>query len=254
MRCSPKAALAAFVLVFLGMAPAGFAHEGTAPIRLVAPRVGTTLSAGSTAELEWAPLAGFARLQAAEEWEAFLSVDGGATYPVRVTPHLDLDIRRFRFQVPPIPTANARILLRFGDERRETAVVLPERFEIRAAPAVAPEEAFECPRRAFAPGEPALPGQSGVVSWVEGSRRGGELRQVVAAEPPGLEAQPSLSETRAESAVLASGPAPSPSPDALSKNDPAGNPLVRRRSLLSRAGSGPSLGFDILLLTQRQNE
>jgi hypothetical protein len=213
-----------------------------------------TLAAGSTAEIEWAPAAGFAELPKSEEWEAFLSVDGGATYPVRITPHLDSDLRRFRFQVPPIPTANARLLLRFGDERRETAVELPERFAITAAPVVGPEEILPRSRMAFAVGEPALPGHAGVVSWVEGSRRGGGLRQVVVAETPGIHAQPSLSEMHAEAAVLDSGLAPFPTPDALSKNDPAGNPLAHRRSPLGRAGSGPSLGFDILLLTQRQNE
>ena len=41
----------------------------------------------------------------AEEWEAFLSFDGGATYPVRITPHLDLELRRVRWQVPAIPTS-----------------------------------------------------------------------------------------------------------------------------------------------------
>src|SRR4051812_13772676 len=159
------------------------------PVRLVAPRAGATLAAGSTAELEWTPLAGFDHLSKIEEWEAFLSVNGGASYPLRITPHLDQDLRRIRFQVPPLPTPDARILLRFGDEDRETAVVLPERFSILASPHLLPalDPAFGLACRATAPGEPALPGQAGVVAWVEGSRRGGGLRQVVASEQPGLE-------------------------------------------------------------------
>ena len=254
MRCSSKAVLAAFGLACIALSSTGFAKETAGPVRLVAPQRGTALAAGSTAELEWTPRAGFAGLQKAEEWEAFLSVDGGATYPVRLTPHLDADLRRFRFQVPPIPTANARLLLRFGDERRETAVELPERFTITAAPATMPEELLPRARLAFAAGEPALPGKAGVVSWVEGSRRGGELRQVVAADPPGLQARPELTTSRSEAAVLASGPAPSSPSGALSRNDPAGNPPACRPSPLGRAGSGPSLRYDILLLTQRQNE
>ncbi|HEV7507566.1 MAG TPA: hypothetical protein VGS07_21965 [Thermoanaerobaculia bacterium] len=254
MQCSSKAVLAAFGLTFLALSSSGFAREAAVPARLLTPQAGNTLVAGSSAEIEWAPLARFADLRKAEEWEAFLSVDGGATYPIRITPHLDLDLRRFRFQVPPIPTANARILLRFGDERRETAVELPERFTIAAAPvaASAPDETFHRTRRSFISGEPALPGHAGVVSWVEGSRRGLALRQVVAAEQPGLRAQPSLTETHGEPAVLDSGPAQSQK--TFSGTDSDADPLGRRQSLLGRAGSGPSLFIDILLLTQRQNE
>jgi hypothetical protein len=247
MQCSPRAVLAAFALAL----PALAYGQTNAPVRLVTPHASTTLAAGSTAEIEWAPVAGFAELQTSEEWEAFLSVDGGATYPVRITPHLDSDLRRFRFQVPPIPTAHARLLLRFGDERRETAFELPERFAITAAVAL-PEERFPSVRMAFTAGEPALPGHSGVVSWVEGSRRGGGLRLVVAAEAPGLYAQPSLCETDAESAVLDTPPAQAQ--EAVLGTGSATDPLVRCRPLPARAGSGPSLFVDILLLTQRQNE
>ncbi|HEX3554787.1 MAG TPA: hypothetical protein VIA62_16315 [Thermoanaerobaculia bacterium] len=252
MRSSrPLPVLAWLVLGFLALASAGLAREADAPVRLVAPRAGATFAAGSTAELEWAPLARFARLPGIEEWEAFLSLDGGATYPVRITPHLDQDLRRIRFQVPAVPTTNARILLRFGDERRETVVELPERFEITAPPLALP--VWETSHRAFTVGEPALPGQAGVVAWVEGSRRGGGLRQVVAAERPGLQARPDLTATHGEAAVLVSGPAPPQPPGRLPVTRVAAGPSAGRAAL-SRAGTGPSLGLDILLLTQRQNE
>src|SRR5437764_9664912 len=94
------------------------------PVRLAAPRAGETLRAGDMAELAWEPFSQTGLPGHAEEWEAFLSFDGGATYPVRLTPHLDLALRRVRWQVPAIPTDDARLLLRFGDERRETAVAL----------------------------------------------------------------------------------------------------------------------------------
>lgn len=237
----------------LGLTPAGFAQGWNSPVRLVAPQAGTTLLAGSTAELEWTPLAAFSP---SEEWEAFLSLDGGATYPVRITPHLDQDLRRVRFQVPAIPTARGRILLRFGDERRETAVELPERFAIAAAPAFLPAlgGGFTLARRAAAPGETALPGHAGVVAWTEGSRRGGELRQVVAAEPPVFQARLDPPAAHDEAAVLASGPSPPPSPDAVPGNGAAAVPPAGCRVALSPAGTGPGLAHDILLLTQRQNE
>lgn len=66
----------------------------------------------------------------AEEWEAFLSVDGGAHYAVRITPHLDASIRSYRFRVPNVAARDARILLRTGDEVHERIVRVPRSFAI----------------------------------------------------------------------------------------------------------------------------
>ncbi|HET9212473.1 MAG TPA: hypothetical protein VFR03_18860, partial [Thermoanaerobaculia bacterium] len=209
-------------------------------------------AAGSTAELEWAPEAGFVGVPHVEEWEAFLSLDGGATYPLRITPHLDQDLRRVRFQVPPIPTPDARILLRFGDERRETAVELPGRFAIAGSPALE-SSAFTFPRRVASAGEPALPGQAGAVAWVEGSRRGGGLRQVVSEAPPGLRERLAPPESHGEAAVLVSPPAPPQSQGSLSGDRTAAAP-DGRRTALARSGTSPPRSSDILLLIQRQNE
>jgi len=68
----------------------------------------------------------------AEEWEAFLSADGGAHYAVRITPHLDASIRSYRFRVPNVATRDARILLRTGDEVHERIVMVPRSFTIDA--------------------------------------------------------------------------------------------------------------------------
>lgn len=139
--------------------------------RLLAPEDGAELVAGSFAVVQWeeAP-------PGAEEWEAFLSLDGGRTYPLRVTPHLDLSIRRFVFQVPPLPTRAARVLLRFGDERREVEVETPQRFSIAAGSAAA----WRPTRIALSRGEKARPGEEGVVFWVHGARDGSGLQQVAA--------------------------------------------------------------------------
>jgi hypothetical protein len=67
--------------------------QGPPPVELAAPAGGATLVAGSTAMIEWAPLARWRELGKVDEWEAFLSLDGGATYPVRLTPHLGLAAR-----------------------------------------------------------------------------------------------------------------------------------------------------------------
>lgn len=220
-------------------------------VRLSAPRAGEVLTGGTTAELAWAPQGPFEHLNHIEEWEAFLSFDGGATYPVRITPHLDRDLQRVRWQVPAIPTRDARLLLRFGDERRETYVEIPQRFTIAEAPWAPPLFSGAAP--ATSRGEPALPGHPGVVAWVEGSRQGGSLRPMVASGLAAWRETIRTPTSHSEAAVLDSAPWPTGSPAPAATSAGTAVPLPRR----SRRASGvadvlPS--FDILLLTQRQNE
>jgi hypothetical protein len=223
----------------------------TAPIRLTAPGAGATLTAGSTAELAWEALPGLAPLARVEEWEAFLSVDGGATYPLRITPHLDQDLRRVRWQVPAVPTEDARLLLRLGDERREIVVELPQRFTIVPAPAI--PISFLFASVAPTPGEPALPGRAGVFAWVTGSRRGGELRQVIAAPGPGWRPRVEPASPGDETTILADGrpllPLPVPARESAAHERTPAAPCR-----LADAGEGPLQAFDLLLQTQRRNE
>jgi hypothetical protein len=225
------------------------AAAASAPVRLLAPGDAAVLQAGSTAFLEWAPLAERTGQARWDEWEAFLSHDGGATFPVRVTPHLDRDLRRVSFRVPGFPTRNARLLLRVGDERRETAYELPQRFAIAAVPGGA--GALDLSQVVWRRGEPARPGEPGVLLWSEGSRRGGQLRERRAAEPE--RAGPGL-------AFPAAGAAPAA---LISEAPPSGAPPAQAES----ASTFPSYGSgaprnaraerpaaDILLLTQRRNE
>ena len=132
---------------------------------------GTVLRGGSFATIEWSA----ASLPAnAEEWEAFLSLDGGTYYAFRITPHLDIARRQFTCLVPNVDTKNARILIRTGDERRETLHELPARFEIVRDVHAA------VPRRTIVPavqGEAARSGDPGVVAWTDGDRAGGGLVQ-----------------------------------------------------------------------------
>ena len=188
--------------------------------RLVLPSAGDELVAGSVAAIEWE---GLYVPEHADEWEAFLSLDGGRTWPLRVTPHLDISIRRFEFRVPDLPTREARILLRFGDERREVEVGTPQMFSIARGPVrVAPP-----PRQVLSRGE------RGVVVWVEGTRSGEGLREVVAVDldaemrgvsaagrlvlPPGAPVSPRIS-----LAPPAASPDPAPRPvfQASEKREP----------------------------------
>ena len=219
------------------------------PVRLLAPAEGTALQGGSTAVLEWAPRAGLPGEW--EEWEAFFSLDGGATYPFRLTPHLDRALRRVTFKVPRFPTRQGRLLLRVGDERREVAFELPQRFTITVPPGMA-GQFLDLQRREWRRGEPARPGEAGVVAWVTGPRQGGPLREVVAAEPP--RAGPALAfpvETTLPPAVAAAAP-PTGAP-AAAPGVPAAPPSPRLTSAARLRTPRPGTA-DLLLLQTRQNE
>src|ERR1043165_3811427 len=128
----------------------------------VAPalQAGTVLRGGAFATVERpAALAGDA-----EAWEALLFSHGGHYYAVRITPHLDVARRQFTWVVPNVDTANARILIRAGDEHRETLYESPERF------AIVRDARAELPRSAVVPaadGEAARDGDPGVVAWTD---------------------------------------------------------------------------------------
>jgi hypothetical protein len=131
-----------------------------AAIQVLSPADGTTLRGGHFATLTWSAQQ---LPRGAEEWEAFLSVDGGRYYAVRLTPHLDLSVRSFQVLIPNVDSDDARMLIRTGDERNETIVEMPQHFRIRAeAQAVFRSRAVE--RR----GESARPNEPGVVQWSVG--------------------------------------------------------------------------------------
>jgi hypothetical protein len=138
---------------------------------LIAPRAGTVLQGGSETTLQWSASSLPAH---AEEWEAFLSFDGGRYFAARITPHLDADRRSFRWRVPNVAATNVRILLRFGDEREEHAVELPQTFRIEPANASI-EFADVHATLTEASGESALPASPPVVEWISGDRRGAGL-------------------------------------------------------------------------------
>jgi hypothetical protein len=246
---------------------AGIAAASPAPVRLAveltAPAVGEPLRAGSVAELAWEPrepfAQPFARNGPIQEWEAFLSLDGGAHYTVRVTPHLDRGLRKVLWQVPAIPTRDARLLLRFGDERREIVFAVPQRFVITgpASPAGPGSAAgFELlpARRSFSPGEPALPGQAGVVVWAEGTRQGGAARMVVGTEPPAVQPRRALAAGGEETAALPAARGPELDPAAATV--PAGRvtPDLPRHTPLALLRNDPAAGIPILLQSRRRNE
>lgn len=228
------------ILVLAGAVPA-FAG----PVELLRPATGEGLVGGSVAVVEWAPRAGFEGL-AAEEWEAFLSFDGGGYYAVRLTPHLDLALRRFYFVVPDVPTEEARILLRFGDELREIGFEMPRRFRIEAGGPPLPAHAA----RAVARGEAARPGEAGVLAWVEGSRGATGLRQRQARPASAL--SPSVRPALGARAVLLASEPRRLSPRAVERGEVRAPPAGARHA----ANLPQSLlrSSTILLLVSRVNE
>jgi hypothetical protein len=151
-----------------------------APVSVTSPLPSAPLRAFETVVVAWEPLPELERHEGFEEWEAFLSLDDGERYPVRLTPHLDLAQRSFAVTLPRFAAKRARLLLRFGDEREEFEYEVPGEFEILAARRLDAEPVNLARGR----GELARrddPSDAGVIVWVEGSRRGEATRTVVAA-------------------------------------------------------------------------
>lgn len=115
----------------------------------------------------------------ADEWEAFLSIDDGRSFPVRITPHLPIAERSFAWTVPPLPTASARIRFRFGVGGVEMERGAPDRFAIGFSERAASFSGSESALRS----SPA-PGEEETFAWVE--RRGSRTVLVVADPVHGL--------------------------------------------------------------------
>jgi hypothetical protein len=89
-----------------------------------APSAGESLSPGSVVELRWTSPCDDLRRRNLDEAELVLSLDGGRTFPVRVTPELNSCATRFVWTVPALPAAHARLALRAGAEERDASEAL----------------------------------------------------------------------------------------------------------------------------------
>ncbi len=146
----------AIVAVLLSAAVAARAES----LRLISPGDRTTLRGGQFATLSWTPEH---LTKNSEEWEAFLSVDSGRYYSVRLTPHLKIAIHSFEVLVPNVDSDDVRLLFRTGNERTESIIELPQRLRIRA------EAQFVVPSSTTADGpETARPHEPRVVIWSVG--------------------------------------------------------------------------------------
>jgi hypothetical protein len=160
---------------------AASAHAASADVTLFAPRAGEQLEGGRDATLTWSASSLPAH---AEEWEAFLSVDGGAYYAVRITPHLDAAARTFRWHVPNVAASHARLLLRVGDERHEELIELPQTFTIVPRYA-ALDLAYSATDEE---GEAAIEGGQPSVEWVSSDLVRHRRRDTAASGLPSIDA------------------------------------------------------------------
>jgi hypothetical protein len=153
------------------------------------PLAGAVLIGGGSARLEWQPASRFGELIEVEEWELFLSADGGRTWPIRLTQHLSSDRRSVLIEVPNLSVLDGRLMLRMGNEELEYEAVLPGHVEIRAAdgrPEILPPTAVTT-----SPDAPAA-NEAEVMLWAAGDRNGEGTRWVVraAARDAKLEGEP----------------------------------------------------------------
>jgi hypothetical protein len=99
--------------------------------RFAAPVSGAVLEAGATVRIAWdLPKVGSAGF---DEMELVLSLDGGLTFPIRVTRDLDPAAGSVSFRVPALPARNARLALRAGgggEPGEETILLVSEPFAI----------------------------------------------------------------------------------------------------------------------------
>jgi hypothetical protein len=104
------------------------------------PAAGDTLAAGVRHEVRWQPPS--REREADIEMELLLSIDGGLTFPIRITSELPAGTTSFRWRIPAVPTASARLALRTGEEGRpetERIAFLSGPFRI-VAPGTSPAD------------------------------------------------------------------------------------------------------------------
>ncbi len=86
-----------------------FAH-----VQVFEPAAGSVLRAGTFVEVHWTGIP-----QESDELEVLLWLGDGARVPIRLTGELDGRTRSFTWRVPNLPSANARLFVRFEEDGRE---------------------------------------------------------------------------------------------------------------------------------------
>ena len=88
---------------------------GTYSAKLISPRIGQILYPGQKIMIEWKSTLPKIDLTGSE-MELFLSVDGGRTFDIYITPIFDAKTTSYLWTVPNTPTNAAVLDIRFGCE------------------------------------------------------------------------------------------------------------------------------------------
>lgn len=106
------------IAVALGVAPLlvnTSKAAGGYSAQLISPTAGQVLNPGQQVKVEWN--ATIPKTNAGGcEMEIFLSLDGGKSFPLCLTPHVDPKMRYFYWNVPNTPTNAAVLDIRYGCE------------------------------------------------------------------------------------------------------------------------------------------
>ena len=111
---TPLSLLASFLLA-LPLIPATLNAQGKYAAVLITPTAGQVLFPGQQLRVEWKAFLPHVDYSWCE-LELYLSVDGGRTFPFRITPQLDPRATFFYWTVPNMPTNAAVLDIRFGCE------------------------------------------------------------------------------------------------------------------------------------------
>ncbi len=122
-RRSFASALIAALLLAGRPAHAVAAVTPAVPVPVLA--TGPGVRAGDDVEIRWSPADG-----RVEEFELLLSLDGGRSWHVRVSPSVPPDRMSYRWRVPNLPSADARIRIRMRVDGREVEGEAGPRFAI----------------------------------------------------------------------------------------------------------------------------
>jgi hypothetical protein len=109
---------------------------GTYSATLISPRVGQVLYPGQHIRVEWTSVLPNINLGACE-MEVWLSVDGGRTFPMWISPWLNAKAQSFDWTVPNMLTNAAVLDIRFGCEQFYPETYAPQpasTFMIAKAP------------------------------------------------------------------------------------------------------------------------
>jgi hypothetical protein len=97
-------------------APVGSSKSGNYSTQLITPRAGQVFYPGQQIRIEWKDTLPSVQYFNGCEMEVWLSVDGGRTFPMCITPILNPKTTSVDWTVPNAPTNAAVLDIRFGCE------------------------------------------------------------------------------------------------------------------------------------------